>query len=566
MATPSAHPPLPPSPYGRLMRDGHPWVWITRIMTAVLLLMVAGIVAIVVVNGLSTFWPRRLVRYEHHDGRVVVGEEMRRQVRRVGRDSTPEAQILVRVGNRDIHGSGADFRWIRADDVKATSTPADLLSFERYEHGPAYGRVAQLIEVEVVDRKRTNKVVAEGEAARQAIGPALDAAAARRKARLEIQEGPLDKAAKRQNEHNNVLRRFASTVDPEAPDHGERLARLEAKKAELDAAYEKEAARAAEIIAEDRRHLVLLEQGDGAPFPKPILVSQILRIEAVNDAGLLGRVGMALGRFWRFVTERPREANTDGGIWPAIFGTVLMTLIMTLFVVPFGVLAALYLREYAKQGAMISAVRIAVNNLAGVPSIVFGVFGLGFFCYLVGGWIDHTFYDDRLPTPTFGGGGILWASLTLALLTVPVVIVATEEALAAVPRSLREAAIACGASKWQTIRRVVLPHASPGILTGMILAMARGAGEVAPLMLTGVIKLAKDLPLDGEAPFLHPERRFMHLGFHIYDTGFQSPNVDASTPLVYSTTLVLLLLVLLLNLGAILLRNRLRKRMRTGVF
>ena len=243
-----------------------------------------------------------------------------------------------------------------------------------------------------------------------------------------------------------------------------------------------------------------------------------------------------------------------------------MTLLMTLFVVPFGVMAALYLREYARQGFAVSAVRVAVNNLAGVPSIVFGVFGLGFFCQTVGGWIDSTFYAERLPSPTFGGGGILWASATLALLTVPVVIVATEEALAAVPKSLREAAIGCGASKWQTLRTIVLPHASPGILTGMILAMARGAGEVAPLMLTGVIKLAEQLPLDASPPFLHPERRFMHLGFHIYDTGFQSPNVDASTPLVYSTTLVLLSLVLLLNLGATLLRGRLRKRFRTGVF
>jgi phosphate transport system permease protein len=317
---------------------------------------------------------------------------------------------------------------------------------------------------------------------------------------------------------------------------------------------------------EDRRHQVLLEDGAGRPFPRARPISSILRVDAPNRLGLLGRLGLFASRFWRFVTEDPRESNQDGGVWPALFGTMLMTILMTLFVVPFGVLAALYLREYARQGPVVAAVRVAVNNLAGVPSIVFGVFGLGFFCYLVGGWIDEEFFPERLPSPTFGGGGILWASLTLALLTVPVVIVATEEALAAVPKSLREAAIACGASKWQTVRRIVLPHASPGILTGMILAMARGAGEVAPLMLTGVIKLTPELPLDAEPPFLHPSRRFMHLGFHVYDTGFQSPNVDASTPLVYSTTLVLLTLVLVLNLGATLLRSRLRRRFRTGVF
>lgn len=566
MTAPSAHPPLRPSPFGRLFRDGHPWVWITRCGTALLLLMVVGIVAIVVVNGLSTFWPRRLVRYELKDGTVVVGEEMRREVRKVGQASVEETQVFLRVGNRDLSGGGGDFRWIRADDIRATSTPEDLLAFERMEHGPAYGRVRQVIEVETVDGKRRNRVVAEGPAARAALEAGMEAAAARREARLELQEGEMDRVSKRQNELNDELRRFQREADPTSPTWAGRKQALDARKAALEAEFEPVAAKVRAILAEDRRHLVLLEDGAGNAFPKPVPMSQILRIDAVNALSFPGRVGLAIGRFWRFVTEAPREANTDGGIWPAIYGTVLMTLIMTMFVVPFGVLAALYLREYAKQGVMISAVRIAVNNLAGVPSIVFGVFGLGFFCYLVGGWIDRSFFPEKLPTPTFGGGGILWASLTLSLLTVPVVIVATEEALAAVPRSLREAAIACGASKWQMIRRVVLPHASPGILTGMILAMARGAGEVAPLMLTGVIKLAEDLPLDGEPPFLHPERRFMHLGFHLYDTGFQSPNVDASTPLVYSTTLVLLGLVLVLNLGAILLRNRLRKRMRTGVF
>ena len=566
MRTPSAHPPLAPSPFGRLFRDGHPWVWITRCGTALLLLMVVGIVGIVVVNGLSTFWPRRLVRYELKDGSVVVGEEMRREVRKVGHDSREEEQVFLRVGNRDLFGGGGDFRWIRADDVKATSTPEDLLVFERVEHGPAYGRVRQVIEVEVVDGKRTNRVVAEGAAARAALEAGMEAAAERREARLELQEGAMNRVSREQKELEDRSRRFLRDTDPSDPSFAGRKQALDARKAALEAEYEPVAAKVREIVTEDKRHLVLLEDGAGTAFPRPVPMSQVLRIDAVNELSILGRVGLAIGRLWRFVSEDPREANTDGGIFPAIFGTVLMTMLMTMFVVPFGVLAALYLREYAKQGVMISAVRIAVNNLAGVPSIVFGVFGLGFFCYLVGGWIDHSFFAEKLPTPTFSGGGILWASLTLSLLTVPVVIVATEEALAAVPRALREAAIACGASKWQTIRRVVLPHASPGILTGMILAMARGAGEVAPLMLTGVIKLAKDLPLDGEAPFLHPERRFMHLGFHLYDTGFQSPNVDASTPLVYSTTLVLLGLVLLLNLGAILMRNRLRKRMRTGVF
>ena len=253
-------------------------------------------------------------------------------------------------------------------------------------------------------------------------------------------------------------------------------------------------------------------------------------------------------------------------MFPAIFGTVMMTLVMALLVVPFGVLAALYLREYAKQGPVTSAVRIAVNNLAGVPSIVFGVFGLGFFCYIVGGRVDALFFPAKLPTPTFGTGGILWASLTLALLTLPVVIVATEEALAAVPGSMREGSYACGASKWQTIRRIVLPRALPGIMTGMILALARGAGEVAPLMLVGAVKLAPQLPFDGHFPFLHLQRSFMHLGFHIYDLGFQSPNSEAAKPMVFTTTLLLIALVVLLNVTAVAVRSRLRSRYVTGKF
>lgn len=566
MATTKVHPPLPPSPYGRLFRDGHPWVWVTRCTTALLLLMVAGIVGIVAWNGLAAFWPRRLVRFELKDGSVVVGEEVRREVRRTGTDEKVTEQILVRVGNRDLHGLGHDFRFLDADQVVKTTTPPDLLAFERWEHGPAYGRVRQVLEVETVEGKKVTKVTAEGPAARARLEAEMERAADRRARREEVHEQDVEPVARRQSELSDRLRRFLATTEPDAPGFAERKAELEAARDALDRTYAEVAAKEAAIVAEDRRHLVLLEDGAGTPFRKPIAVSQVLRVDAVNDVSAPGRLGLAAGRLWRFLTEDPRESNTDGGIFPAIFGTMLMTLLMTLFVVPFGVVAALYLREYAKQGAMISAVRIAVNNLAGVPSIVFGMFGLGFFCYAVGGSIDRTFFAERLPTPTFGAGGILWASLTLALLTAPVVIVATEEALAAVPRALREAAIACGASKWQTIRRVVLPHASPGILTGAILAMARGAGEVAPLMLTGVRKFTERLPVDGDVPFVHPERQFMHLGYHVFDAGFQSPNVEASRPIVFSTALVLLALVLLLNLGAILLRNRLRRRMRTGVF
>ena len=305
-------------------------------------------------------------------------------------------------------------------------------------------------------------------------------------------------------------------------------------------------------------YAVLVADANGRE--KSIGLSQVVRVLRPNNLSTWEKLWVYGGNVWMVLTTEPREANTEGGIFPAIFGTVMMVLIMSLIVTPFGVIGALYLREYARQGVIVRTVRIAVNNLAGVPSIVFGVFGLGFFVYGVGGTIDALWFSDRLPTPTFGTGGILWASLTLALLTVPVVIVATEEGLAAVPREYREGSIGLGATKWETIWKVVLPTALPGILTGLILAMARAAGEVAPLMLTGVVKLAPAMPIDWTWPFLHLDRKFMHLGFHIYDVGFQSPNVEAAKPMVYVTTLVLILVVVLLNLTGIVLRNRMRRK------
>jgi len=334
--------------------------------------------------------------------------------------------------------------------------------------------------------------------------------------------------------------------------------------AEQQALFQARTAELSTLMEQAGTTFVTFQSAEGGA--KELRSLDIFRAYPANELSWLGRLGVYSGRLWEFVSGNPRESNTEGGIFPAIFGTVMMVILMCIVVVPLGVLAALYLREYAKQGALVRTVRIAVNNLAGVPSIVFGVFGLGFFVYFVGGGIDRMFFPEALPTPTFGTGGILWAALTLALLTVPVVIVASEEALAAVPRSMREASLAMGATKFQTILNVVLPAAAPGILTGLILAMARGAGEVAPLMLIGVVKLAPELPLDGFFPFMHLDRKFMHLGFHIYDVGFQSPNVEAAKPMVYTTAIFLLIIVVLLNLTAIIVRNKLREKYKTGAF
>lgn len=319
-----------------------------------------------------------------------------------------------------------------------------------------------------------------------------------------------------------------------------------------------------QLRRENGRYDLVMKTADGQQQPIPL--ANVVRAFAPNQMSFGQKLSLYGSRWWEYLTAEPREANSEGGVFPAIWGTVVMTLVMSLAVAPFGVLAALYLREYAKAGAMVSAVRIAVNNLAGVPSIVFGVFGLGFFCYVIGASIDEAFFSASLPNPTFGKGGLLWASLTLAIMTLPVVIVATEEALAAVPNSMREGSYACGASKWQTIRRIVLPRAMPGIMTGMILAMARGAGEVAPLMLVGAVKLAPELPVDGVFPFVHPERSFMHLGFHIFDLGFQSQNSEAAKPMVFTTTLLLIVIIAVLNLTAIWLRGRLRRKFVSAQF
>lgn len=254
---------------------------------------------------------------------------------------------------------------------------------------------------------------------------------------------------------------------------------------------------------------------------------------------------------WEFLTAAPTEGMMKGGILPALVGTFVLTLLMTLAVMPVGVLTAVYLHEYAPPDSKVAAaVRVAVTNLAGVPSIVFGLFGLGFFIHFVGGGLDKLLGNEQL---VWAQPSLLWASLTLAVLTLPVVIVSTEEALKAVPLDHRTASLALGATQSQTLARVVLPGALPGILTGAVLAVSRGAGEVAPILLTGVAYYLPDLPgkLTGQ---------FMHLGYHTYVLATQSPDVEAARPLLYGTVLVLLMLTFSLNLVAVLIRSRTRRK------
>jgi phosphate transport system permease protein len=499
-------------------------------------------------QGARFFWQKDVPELLLADGSKLLGEVHSVETIPVGLPGAGGERLQIRLGNRDL--TGGDFRWVDATEIRERSYPPEAVVLERLEWGNFYGRMVEL--------RRGDELLAAGsEEAWRAFLPLHEAKTAERESIRELEKGAIGEV----NVAIERLRLEARRLELDAPSAAER----ERRQAEIDAALGEREAEYQELAAQlfERRdrlaaEKVVMEAADGTR--KEIAVGAIVRAIRPNELGTGGKLGLYLSRVREFVADDPRESNTEGGIFPAIFGTVMMVFLMAFAVVPLGVLAALYLREYAKQGPLVRMVRIAVNNLAGVPSIVFGVFGLGFFVYTIGGTLDRLFYPEALPTPTFGTGGILWGALTLAILTVPVVIVATEEGLAAVPGIVRAGSLALGATKWETTWKVVVPAAAPGILTGVILAMARAAGEVAPLMIVGMVKLAPTLPIDATYPFVHFERKFMHLGFHIYDVGFQSPNVDATKPLVFATALLLILVVTAMNLVAISIRNHLRRK------
>jgi phosphate transport system permease protein len=534
------------NPFKKFLASGNIFIWGCAAGVSVSLLMVFGLLLLIIINGLGYFWTSNVVDLTLKDGQHVMGQLAGREV--IPRSVTPDrpegkGRLRVKIGNRDLYG--LDFKWVNEDQIVSQTYPTDTLLLERREWGNMYGRIKAVYKGEIL-------LVEGNEEGWIALASLLSITndLHRQITRIETVEIGMINADMEQ-----------ARLKIRAVELGKERGSINDLTAQIAAAESRYQAKTMELDALrtqfDEYSLVMV---DANGREKQIPVGQIIRAMRPNEMGLAHKSWIYLTNVWAVLSTEPREANTEGGIFPAIFGTVMMVIIMSVVVAPFGVLAALYLREYAKQGTLVRLVRIAVNNLAGVPSIVFGVFGLGFFIYAIGGTLDTLFFPERLPTPTFGTGGILWASLTLALLTVPVVIVATEEGLAAVPREFREGSLALGATKLETMLKVVIPSALPGILTGLILAMARAAGEVAPLMLTGVVKLAPSLPLDGSWPFFHLDRKFMHLGFHIYDVGFQSPNVEAAKPMVYITTLVLITVVVLLNCTAIVLRNHLRKK------
>jgi phosphate transport system permease protein len=542
-------------------KSGAPWIWLNGGAVTISMIMVFGLLLLILVRGFGNFWPHGIFETTYMapgaDAPVRVVGELRRSetltgqaMREAGVD-IPDEQVLVvrhlvKMGNRDV--TGRDFGFFIDDFMDEWRYPEDIAVLERREWGDFLGVPVRLLEegttVAVGDElwpefqqrlQRSNDLFAEIRSIeRGAIG----------NVNFRIERVRLD-------ERRADLR---GTRSPELE------AQFQQRRADLQAEYRVLEDRLNRLYAEAARDSLVLRVADGQEVT--VRLADIVKAWQPNNMSVLAKIGFYVQDFFDFIFGYPREANTEGGIFPAIFGTVVMVLVMSIIVTPFGVLAAIYLREYAKQGALLKTIRISVYNLAGVPSIVFGVFGLGFFVYFVGGQIDQAFYPEALPAPTFGTPGLFWASLTLALLTLPVVIVSTEEGLARIPSTIREGSLALGATKGETLWKVVVPLATPAMMTGLILAIARAAGEVAPLMLVGVVKLAPTLPIDGNFPFIHLERKIMHMGFHIYDVGFQSPHAEAAEQLVYATALILVLLIVVLNLTAITIRNHLREKYR----
>ncbi|EEW05717.1 phosphate ABC transporter permease PstA [Vibrio mimicus] len=539
-------------------KSGAPWIWLTGGAVSVSLIAVLGLLLVIGWRGLTYFWPAPLLEWQTPDGQVVIGELYAREsvpVSHLKEMNLPlpaeveaaglATRLNIKVANRDLYGS--DFVAILDFQVEFKGAPQGWAVIERSRGGQLFGKP---ISFDAVDGQgeesldlRLQQALQKAQAIREQVNTIVEQ-------QVRVISGDLEKLRleKRRKQLNNQL------SDEFLQNYVLRKSRLEAELSDVQAQLD--ALRA----PLDQQFLHVADmRGQTVSVP----LSEILDFWYPNDMNFAQKLAEWGKQAWRFLSESPRESNSEGGVFPAIFGTVFLVIIMSIIVMPLGVVAAIYLHEYAKEGAFTRMIRVAVINLAGVPSIVYGVFGLGFFVYTIGASVDNLFYAERLPTPTFGTPGLLWSALTLAVLTLPVVIVATEEGLSRIPNSVRHGSLALGATQFETIWRIVLPMASPAIITGLILAIARAAGEVAPLMLVGAVKLASSLPVDGEFPFIHLERKFMHLGFHIYDIGFQTNNIEAARPLVYATSFLLVTVIVALNLTAISIRNNLREKYRT---
>ncbi len=539
-------------------KSGAPWIWLTGGAVSVSLIAVLGLLLVIGWRGLTYFWPAPLLEWQTPDGKTVVGQLYAREsvpVSHLKEMNLPlpekvqaaglATRLNIKVANRDLYGS--DFIALLEFETEFKGAPQGWAVIERSRGGQLFGKPLRFDsttgEQGLPLERHLRQAWLEAETIRDQVDKMVEQ-------QVRVISSQLEKLRleKRRKQLNNQL------SDEFLQHYVLSKSRLEKELAQVQT--ELDALRA----PLEKQFLYLVDmQGETVSVP----LSEILDFWYPNDMNFAQKLAEWGKQAWRFLSESPRESNSEGGVFPAIFGTVFLVIIMSIIVMPLGVIAAIYLHEYAQEGAFTRMIRVAVINLAGVPSIVYGVFGLGFFVYTIGASVDNLFYAERLPTPTFGTPGLLWSALTLAVLTLPVVIVATEEGLSRIPISVRHGSLALGATQFETIWRIVLPMASPAIITGLILAIARAAGEVAPLMLVGAVKLASSLPVDGEFPFIHLERKFMHLGFHIYDIGFQTNNIEAARPLVYATSFLLVTVIVALNLTAISIRNNLREKYRT---
>jgi phosphate transport system permease protein len=536
-------------------KSGSPWVWLSAGGVSISLISVIGLLWLIASRGLSYFWPADIYQFDMTDEQgknlTVIGEIYDRESIPVSQlvhldldiDSSAETieRLLIKTGNREL--VSLDFRWILVPQINKTSLPEDLVVIERRTNGNFYGFIEEVIlDGKAVQQNQMTQLV-------ERVSDFQEEIEALQTSDIGAINYQIERTRLKERKH-----KLDGTLTDELAQS------FKSKVAGLRAEYEVLEHALMGLREKISRDQIVMRAMDGQKVT--INFEDVLQITFNNQLGVFGKLKLFFSQIAAFITDDPREANTEGGVFPAIFGTVLMVLLMTVIVSPMGVVAAIYLHEYAGNNALTKLLRIAVINLAGVPSIVYGVFGLGFFVYMVGGSLDQLFYAETLPSPTFGTPGVMWSAITLAILTLPVVIVSTEEGLSRIPSAMRHGSLALGATKAETLWRIILPIASPAIMTGIILAIARAAGEVAPLMLVGVVKMAPNLPLDGNFPFLHLDRKFMHLGFHIYDVGFQSPNVEAARPLVYATALLLVSIIVALNMTAVTIRNRLREKYR----
>lgn len=549
------------------IRSGAPWIWLTGGAVSISLLSVLGLLLLIGWKGLTYFWPAPLYQWNVaaltpvqgevlHENTILIGQVYERSF--VPKSYLPESaaqqleddedfatRLSIKIANRELYP--ADFISVLQMQLDEPTTPKEWAVIERSSGGYFFGK---LVAFQDGDNLYTNDI-------QSILNKKLDDAET---LRHEIDSLVVDqlkelgwkleqlRLEKRKHELNDTL------TESFLKENQTKKERIERALATLDLQLDG-------LRLQLSGYALIVEDMTGSQVSIPL--EDILDYWYPNQMSLPDKVMHWGKQVWKFLSEDPRESNSEGGVFPAIFGTVFLVLIMSIIVMPLGVIAAIYLHEYAKNNALTRVIRIAVINLAGVPSIVYGVFGLGFFVYTIGASIDNVFYAEKLPAPTFGTPGLLWSALTLAVLTLPVVIVTTEEGLTRIPSSVRHGSLALGATQFETLWRVVLPMATPAIITGLILAIARAAGEVAPLMLVGVVKLASSLPVDGQFPYVHLDRKFMHLGFHIYDVGFQTSNIEAARPLVYATSFLLVTVIVGLNLTAISIRNNLREKYRT---